>query len=597
MTQGTLKINTEKLLPIIKQWLYSEKDIFLRELVSNACDALSKIKILSDQKDAKVDLGEMKIDIQLDKEKKTLTITDTGIGMTGEEVEKYIAQLAFSGAEEFLEKYQDQEQVIGHFGLGFYSAYMVSSKVEIDTFSYQEGAEPAFWSCDGSSSYTLDKGTRQERGTKITLFIEDEEYLDESKLRQLLNRYCAFLPYPIHLNGNHINHEDPLWLKSPADCTDEEYLAFYRKLYPLDPDPIFWVHLNVDYPFHLKGILYFPKIHSNFDFQKSAIQLYCQRVFVSDQCQDLIPDHLRVLRGAIDSPDIPLNVSRSYLQMDKTVRSVSGHIAKKVADRLKTIHSSDPKKFYSHWEDIDTILKLGALQDEKFYDKIKDLLVYQNLDGEWTNTADYLERHKENYADKVFYTQESDSTFLNLYKEKGIEVLIAKSPLDTPLINFLETKHAPAKFQRVDGAIDPAILDQENENTLLDADGRTEGAKLADLFRSYLDEKELEVEAKSLTSDQIPAFVVVDEQTRRLRESMRLSRQELPPGMLEKKTFVVNTSSPLIKAISAQKDKELAKQMTLQLYQMAMLSQKELSPEELPKFIERTTHILSKLVQ
>jgi molecular chaperone HtpG len=339
MTEGTLKINTEKLLPIIKKWLYSDKEIFLRELVSNACDALSKLKILREQGEIEFSDDELKIDIRLDAEAKTLTISDTGIGMTAEEVEKYIAQLAFSGAEDFLSKYEGSEeknQVIGHFGLGFYSAYMVSSKVEIDTLSYQERAEPAHWVCDGTSSYTLDKGTRAERGTTITLHIEDEDFLEEARIASLLSRYCAFLPYPIHLEGEHINHKDPLWLKSPADCTEEEYLEFYRQLHPMEPEPIFWVHLNVDYPFHLKGILYFPHIHNRFDFQKKPVKLFCNRVFVSDNCSDLIPEYLSIMRGAIDSPDIPLNVSRSYLQMDKTVRSLSNHIAKKVADRLST---------------------------------------------------------------------------------------------------------------------------------------------------------------------------------------------------------------------------------------------------------------------
>jgi len=595
MTQGTLKINTEKLLPIIKQWLYSEKDIFLRELVSNACDALSKLKLLSERGEAEI--GDLRIDLTLDKEKKTLTIADTGIGMTSDEVEKYIAQLAFSGAEEFLEKYDkkdEKEQVIGHFGLGFYSSYMVSSNVEIQTLSYQKDAEPAYWSCDGTTDYTIDKGSRETRGTEITLHIEEEEYLDETKIRELLAKYCAFLPFPIHLNGTHINPEEPLWLKAPADCTDEDYLAFYRKLYPLEADPIFWVHLNVDYPFHLKGILYFPKVDPNFDFKKCPIQLYCHRVFVSDQCEDLIPDHLRVLRGALDSPDIPLNVSRSYLQMDKTVRSLSGHIAKKVADRLVAIHRTDPKAFTTHWKDIEMIVKLGALQDEKFYERIQDILIWENLDSEWTNTKDYLEKHD---TDKIFYTQDIHSPFLSLYKEKEIEVLVAKSPLDTALMSYLETKHSPAKFQRIDGAIDPAILDAEKENTLLDADGRTEGAKLADFVRSALDNPSLEVEAKSLASSQLPAFLVVDEQIRRMRDSFQLSRQTLPPQFADKKTFVVNTNSPLVEAIASHKDKDLAKEMVEHLYQLAKLSQKELNPEELPQFIEKSSKILEKLLK
>ncbi|NGX26494.1 MAG: Chaperone protein HtpG [Chlamydiae bacterium] len=595
MVQGTLKINTEKLLPIIKKWLYSDKEIFLRELVSNACDALSKLKILREQKEIDFADEELKIAITLDKEKKTLTITDTGIGMTADEVEKYIAQLAFSGAEEFLSKYkseQEKDQVIGHFGLGFYSAYMVASNIEIDTLSFQKSAEPAFWVCDGTSSYTLDKGSREKRGTTITLHIEEEEFLELSRIQEILQRYCAFLPYPIYLNEEHINHKDPLWLKSPADCTEKEYLEFYRQLHPLDPDPIFWVHLNIDYPFHLKGILYFPHIHQRFDFQKSPIKLFCNRVFVSDNCQDLIPEYLTVMRGAIDSPDIPLNVSRSFLQMDKTVRSLSNHISKKVADRLATLYRTDSEKFISHWEDVETIIKLGIIHDDKFYDRVKDFLIWKNLDGEWTTLPEYLERH----PDKIFYTQDTESPFLQVYKEKKIEVLIAKGPLDIPLMNFLELKLSPAKFQRIDGGLDPSILDSDREKSLLDTEGKTESSKIADFVRSSLDIKDLEVEAKSLASDQLPAFLMLDEQTRRLRDTFALSSKNLPPGLADKKTFVVNTNSPIITALAKHPDKELSKEVLTHLYQLSQLSQKELPPKELSHFIARSTKILEKFL-
>ncbi len=593
MAQGTLKINTEKLLPIIKKWLYSDKDIFLRELVSNACDALSKLKVLRERNEVAFDDSECKIEITLDKENKTLVIADTGIGMTGEEVEKYIAQLAFSGAEEFLSKYQtdkEKDQVIGHFGLGFYSAYMVASKVEIETLSYQKEAKPAFWSCDGTSNYDLDEGKREVRGTAITLHIEDEDFLEASRLEEILTRYCSFLPYPIYFNGEHINQKDPLWMKAPSECTEEEYLDFYRKLHPMEPDPIFWVHLNVDYPFHLKGILYFPKIGKRFDFEKKAIKLFCNRVFVSDNCQDLIPEYLTVLRGAIDSPDIPLNVSRSYLQMDKTVRSLSTHISKKVADRLATIYRTEKEKFTKHWADVETIIKLGILHDEKFYERVKEFLIWENLKGEWTTLAEYLERS----PDKIFYTQDPSSPFLSLYQEK--EVLIAKGPIDTPLMNFLELKLSPAKFQRIDGGIDSSIIDEKREKSLLDADGKTESSKLAEFVKNSLGIENLDVEAKSLTSDAIPAFLVIDEQTRRMRESFALSNQSFPTGMLGKQTFVVNTNSPIIDAITAHKNAELAKEMLLHLYQLAQLSQKELPPEELPQFIQRSSKVLEKLL-
>src|SRR5581483_4699696 len=393
MTTGTLRIHTENILPIIKKWLYSDKDIFIRELVSNACDAIQKCRILRDHGECTTADEDFQIYIRIDKSMRTLTFSDNGIGMTAEEVEKYIAQIAFSGAEEFVGKYSTQnekDQIIGHFGLGFYSSYMVAEKVEIDTLSYREGAAPARWICDGSTSYTIEKGSKETRGTQITLFIdkENDEFLEESRVRQILQQYCAFLPFPIHLNDSLINKKQPLWLKNASECTENEYLDFYRALYALEPDPIFWIHLNVDYPFNLKGILYFPKISRRFDWGQNSIKLFCNRVFVSDSCKDLIPDYLMVLRGAIDSPDIPLNVSRSTLQMDRTVRQLSQHISKKVSDRLSTLYSSDRDQFLSFWPDIEMIIKLGVLQDDKFYERSKDFLIWKNLEGAWTTAAD-----------------------------------------------------------------------------------------------------------------------------------------------------------------------------------------------------------------
>lgn len=583
-------------MPIIKRWLYSEKDIFLRELVSNSCDAISKLRILRDKGEASFEDKEAAITIKLNKEAKTLTITDTGIGMTAEEVETYISQLAFSGAEEFLNKYQsesEQDQVIGHFGLGFYSAYMVASKVEIETLSYKENAEPTNWQSDGTSLYTIQPGKKEDRGTSITLHIEDEEFLEESRLTEILRKYCAFLPYPIHIGNTHINSSPPLYLKSPSECTDQEYLEFYRKLHPMEPDPIFWVHLNIDYPFHLKGILYFPKIDSRFDFQKCPIQLYCNRVFVSDNCRDLIPDYLSVMRGAIDSPDIPLNVSRSYLQMDKTVRSLSTHISKKVADRLKSIYQNDRQSYIQHFQSIETILKLGIMQDEKFYERVKSVLIWENLSEEWTTLEEYLERHPE----KIFYTQDFSSPYLNLYKEKGIEVLKAKGPLDTPLMNFLELKLTPAKFQRIDGAIDSAITDPSREKSLLDADGRSQASTIAQNVKTLLGIEGLEVEAKSLASDTLHALITIDEQTRRLHETLALSSREIPKDLKKKHTFVVNTNSPLISNALSHKDSNLAKELITHLYQLSLLSQKELPTSELSNFVERGHQLLGSLLK
>ncbi|NNM43841.1 MAG: molecular chaperone HtpG [Chlamydiae bacterium] len=603
MAQGTLKIHTENILPIIKKWLYSDKDIFVRELVSNACDALYKTKVLSDSGETSVNEEEFRIDLTIDTEKRTLTISDTGIGMSSEEVEKYIAQVAFSGAEEFLGKYKSQnenDQIIGHFGLGFYSAYMVSEKVEINTLSYRNESSPVFWSCDGSSEYTIEEGTQKTRGTSITLFIdkESDEFLEESRIKSILQRYCAFLPYPIFLNGERVNHNIPLWLKPASECSDQEYLEFFRTLYPLEPDPIFWVHLNVDYPFNLKGILYFPKINKRFDWNQNTIKLFCNRVFVSENCKDLIPDYLMILKGAIDSPDIPLNVSRSYLQMDRTVRQLSTHISKKVADKLSSLYNTEKEKFLSSWSDVEVIVKLGAIQDDKFYERVKEFLVWKNLSGQWTTIEEYIERHKEAYKNKVFYTTDdkNHTHFLELYKNQNIEVLYTNSHIDTTLISFLETKIDSVKFQRIDGAIDESILDTKREKTLLDAEGKTEALQIANFFKSKLND--IDVEAKSLASDTLPAFIIIDENMRRLRDYMSLSNQPLPPGMGDKKTLVVNTNNKLITRIYGLKEKqpELAEEIIKYVYEMSLLAQKELDPNALPSFVARSSSILEKLM-
>lgn len=603
MGQGKLKIHTENLLPIIKKWLYNDKDIFVRELVSNACDALHKLRILRERKEYEVADEELCIEVTVDKKERTLKFIDTGIGMTADEVEKYIAQVAFSGAEEFLTKYESQnaqDQIIGHFGLGFYSAYMVSSKVEIDTVSYKQGEEAVLWSCDGGADYTLEKGKRKARGTEITLFVnkESDEFLEESRIREILRRYCSFLPFPITLNGEKINGKEPLWLKPASECTDQEYLDFYHQLYPLEADPIFWIHLQVDYPFHLKGILYFPKIQRRFDWKESNIQLFCNRVFVSDSCKDLIPEYLTVLKGALDSADIPLNVSRSTLQMDRTVRQLSTHISKKVSDRLVTLYQTEREKFLAAWPDIELIIKLGAIQDEKFYERVKGALVWKSSKGEWTTAEEYTERNREKTKEKIFYTsdEKNSSQILDLYKDQ--EVLYATSPVDTALMNTLESKLSSVKFQRIDAAIGNEIVDSSREQTLLDADGKTKGAKIADFIRGALGIEKLEVEAKSLTSDKIPALLVISEEMRRMRDYMALSGQNLPLSLTDKRTFVVNTNNALVNALYGMQAKEpkLAKMMVRHLYDLSLLSQKELEPEKLSDFVKHSSEMLEKLV-
>ncbi|MBA2727553.1 MAG: molecular chaperone HtpG [Parachlamydiaceae bacterium] len=608
MQKKELEIHSENILPIIKKWLYSEKDIFVRELVSNAIDAIQKVKILRERNQVPANEQELRIDIKINKEAKTLQFIDTGVGMDADEVQKYIAQIAFSGAEEFIEKYKqedEKDQFIGHFGLGFYSAYMVADKVQIETLSSKADAEPVFWSCDGSTQYEIDKGTRIEVGTTITLFInaDSEEFLEEARMKQILTQYCSFLPFPIYLDGKLINSQEPLWIKAPSECTDEDYLKFYRFLYPYDEDPLFWVHLNVDYPFHLKGILYFPKIQKEMDLNKSSVKLYCNRVFVSDNCKDVIPNYLMVLRGVIDSPDIPLNVSRSYLQVDKTVRLLSNHISKKVSDSLAQLYRSDREKFLKIWHDVSIVVKLGILEDEKFYERAKEFLVWKNSDGAWTTVEEYLERNREKTHDKIYYTKDEKhaSNFLGIFKSKNIEVLCVEPPLDPYLIEYIERKISPVRFQRIDGGIDDHLLDKEREKSVLDASGRTEAAKLADFIRHQLSEEKIEVEAKSLAADALPAFIMIDEQQRRMRDYMQRldpagSRADMGIG---KGTLVVNTNSKLIHAIHQLETSNpvLAKELVRQTYDLALLSQREMDPAALNGFINRTNHVLESLLE
>lgn len=605
MSKGTLEIHSENILPIIKKWLYSDKEIFVRELVSNATDAIQKLKVLKDAGEAEVP-EEFRIDIQIDKPNKILRFIDNGIGMDAEEVQKYIAQIAFSGAEEFVEKYKDsqgKDQFIGHFGLGFYSAYMVADKVEIDTQSYKTGKESAFWSCDGSAEYILEKGKREKPGTEISLYInkDSEEFLEESRLKTILQNYCSFLPYPIYLNDQRINTHEPLWMKAPSECTEKDYLDFYRYLYPFEDDPLFWVHLNADYPFHLKGILYFPTIKRDFDVTKATVKLFCNRVFVSDNCKDVLPEYLTVMRGVIDSPDIPLNVSRSYLQVDNTVRQLSAHISKKVSDSLSTLFKTNKDKFISSWKDIAPIAKLGAIQDEKFFDRVKDTLIWKTLEGSWKTIPEYLELNQSQTKDKILYTldEKQSGKLASVYNQKKIDVLIADSRIDPYLFSVFEKKNSSVQFKRLDSAIDDALIDKSREKTILDASGKTEAGHLADFFRRRLNNEKVEIEAKSLTADDLPGIVVIDENERRLRDYMQAIHTDGMPPMNPKKTFVVNTNHPLISALPAleKNHPELAEQLAKEVYELSCLSQKEMDTHTVQEFIHQTTELLNSLVK
>ncbi len=606
---GTLKIHSENLLPLLKRWLYSDKDIFVRELVSNSCDAIYKLKVLRDHGEAPASDDAPRIDITISREAKTLTFTDNGIGMDAEEVERYICQLAFSGAEEFLKNYQSDkegDQMIGHFGLGFYSAYMVSTRVDIDSLSFRPGAQPVRWSCDGGSEYSLETGTRTARGTEITLHInpEEEEYLEEARIRHILERYCAFLPCPIYLNDQHVNHETPLWIKSPTDCQDQDYLDFYHHLYPGQPDPLFWVHLNVDYPFHLKGILYFPKMDRELDFRSHTVKLFCNRVFVSDNCKDLLPEYLMVLRGAIDCPDIPLNVSRSHLQTDRTVRQLAGHISKKVSDALHGHFKADRAKFVKFWPDIAPVVKLGAIQDDKFYERVKPMLLWKSSTNDWPTVEEYLERNTDKTQGKILYAADEAhaAPMLQLYKDKGVELLIADNQLDAYLMRFLEGKLTDVKFQRIDSSIDELLLDPSREKIALDAEGKSEAAHLAELVRVKLGDANVEVEAKSLASESLPGFVTMEEDMRRLRDYMRISNpteSSMHEKMFGKRTFVVNTNHPLFASLAKLDsiDPVLTESAVKYVYELSLLSQRELPSDQLNGFIQRGQEVLQGLTE
>jgi molecular chaperone HtpG len=607
MEKGSIQIHSENILPIIKKWLYSDRDIFVRELISNACDAIQKTKILRDQGEVDVKDQDFRIDVQIDKNERKLKFIDNGIGMDADEVKKYIAQIAFSGAEEFLSKYasnKEQDQIIGHFGLGFYSAYMVADFVEISTLSYKPGAKPVFWRCDGSSEYEIGPGTRQTRGTEVTLLVgkDHEECLDSHYIEKVLRHFCSFLPYPIYLNDKLINERIPLWIKPPSDCTREDYLQFYHFLYPMDEDPLFWIHLNVDYPFNLKGILYFPTMRRDFDPNKSSVSLYSNRVFVSDNCKDIIPNYLMMLKGVIDSPDIPLNVSRSYLQTDRTVRQLSGHISKKVTDSLSALYRTDRDRFFKAWHDVSVVVKLGILEDDKFYERAKEFLIWRDTDRNWTTLHEYLERNQEKTKEKVLYTVDEKHAghILKIYRDRDIEILCADSPLDPYLIHFLEEKMRPVTFQRIDAEVHENLVDKEREKTVLDAEGKTEAVKLAEFVRSKLSDENIEVEAKSLAADTLPGFILMDEKQRRMRDYlMRLAPEERDKQMplFGKRKFIVNTNNALIEGIRKldRSKPDLAKELTREVYELALLSQKEMDPQTLHDFVNRSNHILEAL--
>ncbi|HBB30739.1 MAG TPA: molecular chaperone HtpG [Cyanobacteria bacterium UBA8803] len=605
LEQGNITIHTENIFPIIKKSLYTDHEIFLRELISNAVDAIQKLKMVSYAGEVDGEIGEPEITITIDKDKKTLSVSDNGIGMTAEEVKKYINQVAFSSAEEFIQKYQKDadQQIIGHFGLGFYSSFMVAKKVEIDTLSYQAGAQAVHWSCDGSPAFQLEDSPRTERGTTVTLTLQDEEqeYVESARIRQLVKTYCDFMPVPIKLDGEELNKHRALWKESPQNLKTEDYLEFYRYLYPFQEDPLLWVHLNTDYPFLLNGILYFPKLKPDVDVTKGNIKLFCNQVFVSDHCEEIIPNFLMPLRGVIDSPDIPLNVSRSALTNDRTVRRIADFIAKKVGDRLKELYNEQRAEYIRCWTDVGTFVKFGSLNNDKFKKQVEDIIIYrttyegaesgskatgesastvetpevqvQSEEGDawqdvtppqnstadspvptapYTTLKEYLERNKSKHENRVFYcTDEAvQATYVELHKNQGLEVLFMDSFIDTHFISFLEREYSDVKFSRVDSELDNTLIDQDKASDIVDPKtNKTRSELIKELFEKAINKPKVNIRTQALKSEDPqgtpPAMILLPEVMRRLRDMTALMQQQAAQ-FPDEHVLVVNTTHPLI---------------------------------------------------
>lgn len=604
--EGSISIHTENIFPIIKKWLYSDKDIFLRELVSNAVDAIHKLQNVNLVEGLQL-ADEYVVDIHLNKEAGTLTVSDNGIGMTAEEVRKYINQVAFSSAEDFIEKFKDLEdtnQIIGHFGLGFYSSFMVAEKVEIKTLSYQKDAEAVHWQCEGTTSYSLDTCEKEKRGTEITLHLNDDEkeFLEESRARDVIKKFCNFLPVSITLEGEEINDKNPLWTKSANEIEDEEYKDFYRKLYPMSGDPLFWIHLNIDYPFNLKGILYFPRLTNEFDVTKSHINLFCNQVFVSDNTPELIPEFLTPLQGCLDAPDLPLNVSRSYLQNEPQVRKIREVISGRVASKVVDLAKKDREAFEPIWEDIHSFVKYGMMREDKFYEKVKDQVIYRTTgDDNYTTLPDYLERSKDKHENKVYYANDegTQATYLKLFKSQGMEALILDAMIDNHFIQFLESKNTDIKFERVDSDITENLLESDPAKEIVEGeDNKTKADKIEQVFKDGLaDIKGLTIRIETLKDGSVPGMILLNEQSRRFKEMTSMMGQGEMPDLFADHTLMVNTSSPAVeKVLSLQdSDSETAGLLIEQIYDLAMLSHQAISKERMAGFLDRSGKLLGMI--
>ncbi len=651
MEKGNLSINSENFLPIIKKWLYTDKDIFIRELVSNGCDAVTKLKKLCSMGEAEVQ-DNFEINVTLDEQAKTLTISDNGIGMTAEEIKKYINQIAFSGATDFLQKFQEKSEeendIIGHFGLGFYSAFMVADKVEINTLSYQKDAQPAKWTCTGGIDYEMEDGTKTERGTDITLYLGEDgkEFLEESTLYAALKKYCSFMPVPIFIhvtkeeepeesieeessnvvhmspeeaaelaNGEEkkeeepkpLNETNPLWQRQPKDCTEEEYKAFYHQVFMDMNDPLFWIHLNMDYPFRLKGILYFPKLVQQMDVTDGEIKLYSNQVYIADNIKEVVPEFLLLLKGVIDCPDLPLNVSRSALQNDGYAQKMSNYITKKVADKLNHLFKNEREQYEGFWDNINIFIKFGCMREEKLYDKIKDSLLLKTTDGVYETVSEYLEKNKEKHENKIFFVSDENqqAQYIRLFQEQGLEAAILSTPIDKPFVSFLEYKNAGVKVQRIDADISDTLQQKEEEK---DEEAKkaeqTQNEELQNLFRGILNNENLKVKAEPLKAEQVSGMIVLTEESRRMLEMKEAYGENEQMKMLfatakPDETLILNSNHKLVKQICKWKEdankKEDLDLVCHQVYDLALMSHKTLSSEEMTAFIDRSNLLLEKL--
>ncbi len=645
--QGSLTINSENIFPIIKKWLYSDHDIFFRELVSNGCDAVTKLKKLSMVGEfEEPEDNQYRIDVVVSPENKTIQFIDNGLGMTEDEVNEYICQIAFSGAADFLEKYKDKandDQIIGHFGLGFYSAFMVADKVTIETLSYKEGAEPVYWECDNGTEYTISKGDKTDRGTVITLYLNEDsyEFANEYRAKEVLQKYCSFMPIEIYFtnadapveeepeekqevldeNGETIEADDavtdkapaekekkkpqpindttPLWSKHPNECTEEEYKEFYRKVFMDYREPLFWIHLNMDYPFNLKGILYFPKINLEVENAEGKIKLYNNQVFVADNIKEVIPEFLLLLKGVIDCPDLPLNVSRSALQNDGFVKKISDYITKKVADKLSGMCKTDKENYEKYWDDISPFIKYGCLRDDKFNEKMTDYIIFKNLDDKYVTLPEYLEAAKEKHENQVFYVTDAkeQSQYINMFKEEGMDAILLTSNIDTPFITHLEQKNQNVHFLRIDSELSNNFVETEEDEEAAKANKE----KLTEIFRKALGNDKLEVQVQKLKNANVSSMITESEDSRRMQDMMKMYNMGgFDPTMFGGNsgiTLVLNANNQLVQYVLEHGEGENTKTICEQLYDLAMIAHKPLEPEAMTKFIARSNEILGILAK